>query len=197
MEEREVIIDIYNRESVNWEEEFNENKKFELDIGSGKGEFIAQMALKYSDVNYIGIEKSKGKCKKIFKKIKNYNLKNVKILFARVEYVVPQFFKEGMFEKIYINFPDPWVRYKRRKNRIIHQPGIMEDIVYILKDSGSIYFVTDVKNYMEETMKVFKNMGLKLVEYLKDSIPEYYPKTEFYYKTRSWNQPLFFARFVK
>ena len=36
---------------------FNNDNPIHLEIGMGKGKFILEMALKYPDINFIGVEK--------------------------------------------------------------------------------------------------------------------------------------------
>ena len=41
-----------------WQEEFGNNNAIHIEIGMGKGDYIYHMALKYPNINFIGIEKN-------------------------------------------------------------------------------------------------------------------------------------------
>ena len=51
-----------------WKELFNNDNPIYIEIGMGKGKFILENALKYKDINYIGIEKFDSVMAKAIKK---------------------------------------------------------------------------------------------------------------------------------
>ncbi len=40
-----------------WQEVFNNNQPIHIEVGTGKGRFVTEMAKANPDINYIGIEK--------------------------------------------------------------------------------------------------------------------------------------------
>jgi tRNA (guanine-N7-)-methyltransferase len=54
---------------------FNNNRPLHIEVGSGKGDFIIQSALKYPDINFIGIEKDKTIVLKILRKLDTLSIK--------------------------------------------------------------------------------------------------------------------------
>ena len=52
-----------------WKSLFNNDNPIYIEIGMGKGKFILENALKYKDINYIGIERFDSVMAKAIKKI--------------------------------------------------------------------------------------------------------------------------------
>ena len=52
----DYIIEEPNNYKGKWNKVFNNSNPIEIEIGMGKGDFIIGMALKYPNINFIGIE---------------------------------------------------------------------------------------------------------------------------------------------
>ena len=61
-------------------DEFKDDKPIHLEIGMGKGKFILEMALKYPQYNFVGVEKYSSVASVAIKKIREVKPKNLKIL---------------------------------------------------------------------------------------------------------------------
>ena len=59
---------------------FKNNNKIHLEIGMGKGDFIINMAKKYPNINFIGIEKFDSVILRATQKLENENLQNLKLI---------------------------------------------------------------------------------------------------------------------
>ena len=64
----------------NWENVFGRSGRLYVELGTGKGDFISQLALRNPDVNFIGIEAQQDVLYSAAKKIRELNLTNVKLL---------------------------------------------------------------------------------------------------------------------
>lgn len=97
---------------------FNNKKDIHMEIGMGKGDFLLNMALKYPNINFIGVEKYSSVAAVAIKKISEYNLSNIRIFIGDAlnlpEYV---FHKINL---IYLNFSDPWPKARHEKRRLTH-----------------------------------------------------------------------------
>ena len=64
-----------------WNEVFdNDNKELHIEIGMGKGNFIINNALKYPNINFIGIEKFDSVIVRAIQKSNELELNNLKIV---------------------------------------------------------------------------------------------------------------------
>jgi len=66
-------------------------------------------------------------------------------------------FKYGTVDRLYVLFPDPWVK-KRHKSRRLLSPTTIEFFYKILKPKGAICIATDVEDYQSEIEEAFSNL---------------------------------------
>ena len=120
-----------------WKEVFGNSGPLHLEIGTGKGRFIMQLAQEHPEINYIGIEKYSSVLLRCLEKQEELQLQNLFFIRGDAE-LINTYFAEGEIEKIYLNFSDPWPKerharrrlpsseYLRRYDRILAQGGIIE-----------------------------------------------------------------------
>ena len=124
----------------------------ELEIGCGNGKFIVELAMNNKDKYFVGIEYSYKAAKKAVSKAYKRNIKNLTIIFGEANNVIDKYFKEKYyFDRIYLNFPDPWPK-KKHSHRRIFTKVFLDKMHTILKDDGIFYSVTDDDNYALEIM---------------------------------------------
>ncbi|MCR5597236.1 MAG: tRNA (guanosine(46)-N7)-methyltransferase TrmB [Lachnospiraceae bacterium] len=139
-----VIHDETKRKGL-WKEIFGNDLPIRLEIGMGKGRFIMDMAEKYPDADYLGIEKYSSVLLRAIQKMeerveKNENL-NVRFIRMDAEYIC-DIFEEGEVDRIYLNFSDPWPKDRHAKRRL-ESRQFLERYDRILKKDGRIEFKTD------------------------------------------------------
>ena len=152
----------------NWESVFeNKNNPLHLELGCGKGSFIAKKACENLDVNYIAVDlvdAMLGLAKRNIEsnyKENNKETKNIKILRYDIERILNIFDKEDKVERIYINFCNPWPRGKHHKKRLTHTRQL-EKYKDFLTDDAKIYFKTDDDNLFNDSINYFNNTEFKL-----------------------------------
>ena len=138
-----------------WNKLFNNDNPIYIEIGMGKGKFIIENALKYKDINFIGIEKQESILALATKKIPD-NLENLKLINYDASNIENIFFKE--IAKIYLNFSDPWPK-KRHIKRRLTSPIFLEKYNNIFKDDNIIELKTDNKDLFCYSIKTLNNDG--------------------------------------
>ena len=140
-----------------------------LELGCGKGYFIANLASKHKDINYIAIDLvdamlglAKRNVEKVYKE-KNQEIDNVFLTRFDIERINLILSKEDEIERIYINFCNPWPRGKHHKKRLTHTRQL-EKYKEFLKPGGEIYFKTDDDNLFLESIKYFDETGFKIIK---------------------------------
>ena len=114
--------------------------------------FIVELAMNNKDKYFVGIEYSYKAAKKAVSKAYKRNIKNLTIIFGEANNVIDKYLKgKYYFDKIYLNFPDPWPK-KKHAHRRIFTKGFLDKMHTILKDDGIFYSVTDDDNYALEIM---------------------------------------------
>ena len=125
-----------------WQEAFATARPLYLEIGTGKGRFITDLAMADPASNYIGIEKySSVLIKGLEKRDQLKDLHN--LLFLRMDaQELTQVFGPGEVSGIYLNFSDPWPKDRHAKRRL---PGVWFLNMYrqILVPGGRVEFKTD------------------------------------------------------
>jgi len=139
---------------LNTEEIFGNNNSSALEIGFGEGEFIADVAANNPDWNYLGIEIKYFRYKKALKLVINQNISNIKLIHFDADLAVEQVFAPNIFDKVYINFPDPWPKDRHKKHRIINY-NFLDNLFNIMKEQGIVEFTSDHLDYVTHTIEHF------------------------------------------
>ncbi|WP_052727710.1 tRNA (guanosine(46)-N7)-methyltransferase TrmB [Sneathia vaginalis] len=144
----------------NWSKVFNNTNPIFLEIGSGSGNFLIELASKNPLCNYIGDELRLKRLVYASRKAKNHSLNNVK--FIRIDAnKLDKFLDNGELSGVYINFPDPW---ENEEHKRILSNDLLEKLYPILKENGKIFFKTDHTDYYNSVLKLIsKNEKYKLV----------------------------------
>lgn len=98
-----------------WKEVFGNDKPIYIEIGMGKGKFIIENAMKYPEINFIGIEKFDSVLARSLPKIPE-GLDNLLIIRMDALNIDKVFSKE--IARIYLNFSDPWPKARHHLRRL-------------------------------------------------------------------------------
>ncbi len=172
---------------------FGNNNPIHLEIGMGKGNFIIDMAKRFPDINFIGVEMYESVLCRAIEKLNNEDLDNVKIICIDAHELNTVFDKE--ISTIYLNFSDPWPKKRHAKRRltshvllpiydnlfkgdkIIEQKtdnvGLFESSIvslntygYVIEDISLDLAATGRENSLTEYEAKFMEQGIK-INYLK------------------------------
>ena len=155
-----------------------------LEIGCGKGGFIAQMAKCRSDTLFVAAEKCSDVAVLAAERVAALGLQNVRFIVGDAA-DLGSFFNKGDVERIYLNFSDPWKKSGQFKRRLTYRSFLA---VYksIMRDGGSIFFKTDNLPLFEFSLEEFAFSGFELrgvtrdlhqSEFAADNIMTEYEKT--------------------
>ena len=153
-----------------WREEFkNKENPLYLELGCGKGYFIANLASRHQEINYIAIDLvdamlglAKRNIEQIYKE-NNIETDNIRITRFDIERIPLILDKEDKIERIYINFCNPWPRGKHHKKRLTHTRQL-EKYKTFLTDDGEIYFKTDDDDLFTASLTYFEESGFEIIK---------------------------------
>ena len=94
-----------------------------LDIGSAKGEFLIQLALKFPKWNFLGLEIRETLVSSSERKRNKLELQNLKFLYCNVNVSLEEWLSDlnyGQLKRVSIQFPDPWFKRKHIKRRVLN-----------------------------------------------------------------------------
>jgi tRNA (guanine-N7-)-methyltransferase len=150
-----------------WKEFFGNDKPIYLELGCGKGTFIAVHGSENSNINYIAIDikdEVLGLAKRNIEEAyneKNKCVDNIKLMAQEIGLINEMLGKEDLISRIYINFCNPWPKEKHKKRRLTHTRQL-EQYKTFSKNECEIYFKTDDDGLFEESLEYFKEAGFKI-----------------------------------
>ncbi len=166
-----LIKDYYDLKG-NWKKLFKNDNPIYIEIGMGKGKFIIENAIKYPDINFIGIEKYDSVVAKALQKIPN-NLNNLVMIRCNALDIDKVFDHE--IDHIYLNFSDPWPKTRHHLRRLSSKV-FLEKYDYIFKNENIIEMRTDNRDLFEYSLVSFSEYGYTLnnvsLDYHKDNAPD-------------------------
>ena len=152
-----------------WSEAFNKKAPLHIELGCGKGSFIAELASSNLNINYIAVDMvdamlglSKRNIEKAYLE-KGIETENIILTRHDIERIALFMSDKDEVERIYINFCNPWPKPKHRKKRLTHTRQLM---LYreFLKKNGDIYFKTDDDGLFNDSLKYFEEAGFEIVK---------------------------------
>ena len=153
-----------------WRELFkNPEAPLHLELGCGKGTFMAKLATRDRNVNHIAIDVvdamlglAKRNIEAEFKE-NNIEIDNVYLTRFDIERILLIMDKKDSIDRIYINFCNPWPRGKHRKKRLTHTRQL-EKYKQIISPNAEIYFKTDDDELFEASLTYFEESGFKIIK---------------------------------
>jgi len=150
-----------------WHEVFSNKHTIHLELGCGKGTFIAKLAKQNPKTNYIAIDiKSEvlGLAKRnIEKEYGKEPIKNVVIMSQEIALIQNIMNEKDVVERIYINFCNPWPKPRHNKKRLTYTVQLEKYKIFLARD-GEIYFKTDDDELFKASKKYFKQAGFEIIK---------------------------------
>ena len=147
-----------------WNNFFGNDNPIYIEIGMGKGKFIIENALKYPEINFIGIEKFDSVVAKCLPKIPDCinNLAIVRIDANNINNI----FKNEI-SRIYLNFSDPWPKV-RHASRRLSSKIFLDKYDKIFISNKEIYLRTDNRDLYIYSLMSFSENGYTLSNIIFD-----------------------------
>ena len=112
---REEIISGDFKLAVNWKLFFKNQNPIILELGCGKGEYSIGLAKLNKNNNYIGIDIKGARLWRGAKTALDEKIQNVLFIRTQIE-LIEYIFSNKEIDQIWLTFPDPQIKFKRRKN---------------------------------------------------------------------------------
>ena len=157
----------------NWENKFTKKQPIHLELGCGKGTFIAKLAVKNPETNYLAVD-IKSEVLGIAKRnieaeyLRNQKtIDNVLITAQEIGLIQNMLNEKDVVDRIYINFCNPWPKPRHNKRRLTY-PVLLEKYKIFLKPEGEIYFKTDDDDLFKASINYFKQTGFAITKITYD-----------------------------
>lgn len=125
---------------------FSHPAPLEVDIGCGDGAFLAALAERFPERNFLGLEKLAGRVRRACKKASRLALPNVRFLRIESAYAIQYLLPPASVDVVHLLFPDPWPKKKHRRRRIVTS-DFLTLVHRLLVPNGRFRVATDQKEY--------------------------------------------------
>lgn len=122
-------------------------RRLEIELGSGKGTFLAQEAPHHPDTLFLGIEWASQFYKYAADRARRLKLTNVRLLHADGTVFIRNYVADQTVSVFHWYFPDPWPKARHNKRRTFQEPFLRGDLHRVLLPGGRIKVATDHLDY--------------------------------------------------
>ena len=128
-------------------------KPLEIDLGSGDGDFLVEMAAKFPERNFLGVERLIGRIDKTAKRITQRGLANACVLRLESTYTLEWLLPEHSATRLHLLCPDPWPKKKHEDRRLVNKPQFLNALQRVLLPDGEFLLKTDDTPYFENALE--------------------------------------------
>jgi len=143
-----------------WDQAFNQKGPIHIEIGTGKGRFITEMAKANPAINYIGVELQESVIVSALDRLIEADVPNLKLMNMDASKLM-DYFEKGEINRVYLNFSDPWPKTRHEKRRLTFNT-FLKSYESVLVDKGEIHFKTDNQGLFEYSLRSFSEYGMLL-----------------------------------
>ena len=129
-----------------WSAVFERPAPVEVEIGCGDGALLLALAGRHPERNYLGLERSPAKARRLAERVARAAAPNVRTLQADAGCLVTSILPAASVAAYHVYFPDPWPKRGHARRRIFTTPFVA-GLARTLVSDGSLYFATDVHGY--------------------------------------------------
>jgi tRNA (guanine-N7-)-methyltransferase len=198
---REELVDSQYEFKGEWNASvFKNDNPLILELGCGRGEYTVELAKKFPNKNFIGIDIKGARFWRGAKTAIEDHIPNVAFIRTQIE-LVDCVFAENEVDEIWITFPDPQIKYKRTKHRMTNSQ-FLKRYKTILKPEGIVNLKTDSEFMHGYTLGLLQGEGHEVLYanhnvYKQEGSPEEVTSIQTYYESQylEQNKPITYIRF--
>ncbi|MGO9607029.1 MAG: tRNA (guanine(46)-N(7))-methyltransferase TrmB [Candidatus Binataceae bacterium] len=134
---------------------FSRTAPIEIEIGAGKGDFVAARAAEFPDRNFLAVELSGVVSRMLAVRCGRAGLANLRVVRMDARTLVNLMLPAGSISAYHVYFPDPWPKERHHKHRLF-TPYLGASLKRTLVSGGALYVATDVAQYADD---IFAMLG--------------------------------------
>lgn len=156
-----------------WHALFPRRQPLHLELGCGKGTFIAALAVGHPEINYMAVD-IKSEVLAVGRRLvvaayeeEGRGVDNLLLMSQDIERIDQMIAPEDTVDRIYINFCNPWPKPAHWKRRLTHTRQL-EKYKTFLRPGGELHFKTDDLPLYRATLGYVKESGFSLLYQTED-----------------------------
>lgn len=149
---------------------FQNNHPMVLELACGKGTYTLELARKYPQQNFVGVDIKGARIWKGATRALNEDLTNVRFLRIFIDHL-DEYFAAQEVAEIWITFPDPYLK-KSDENKRLTSPKFLELYKKVLKPGGSVRLKTDSDELFSYTQNILGRTDSRVVDRVEDIYKE-------------------------
>jgi tRNA (guanine-N7-)-methyltransferase len=131
---------------LSWPAVFGNDRPVELEVGPGKGLFLAGAALRSPGHNFLGVELSRKYARLAVERVAKRALANVRVAYGDARLCLNRYVRPASLRAVHVYFSDPWWKQRHRKRRVFTE-SFVADVERALEPGGELWMATDVEDY--------------------------------------------------
>ncbi|MBA4492847.1 tRNA (guanosine(46)-N7)-methyltransferase TrmB [Paenactinomyces guangxiensis] len=179
-----------------WRTLFPHPYPLHVELGTGKGQFLAKASELHPYINWIGVERIEEPLLQAVRKGEKTENTNLRYIWMDIEKLA-EVFAEDEVNRFYLHFSDPWPKTRHAKRRLTHR-RFLEVYKKLLAPDGDLILKTDSPVLFEFSLEEFAETGWETIEYSDDLHHSPYREqnitTEYEEKFISRGMPIFYTR---
>jgi len=130
---------------------FGRSAPLEVEVGSGKGLFMASSAAKNPAHDFLGIEIATKYARFAAARIAKQGLTNAVMIHGDAQPIFADLLPDDALAAVHVYFPDPWWKKRHEKRRVLNE-RFVKLVERKLVPGGSLHYWTDVRERYDETL---------------------------------------------
>ena len=141
---------------LRWPKLFGREAPTDVEIGSGKGKFLNDLAAANPERNLLAVERAAKYHRLCCERAARRGLTNVRLLRTTAEDLLFRLLAETSVANFYVLFPDPWPKKRHHKRRFF-KPETVAALSRALEPGGRLLVKSDHQDYAEIIAEVLGN----------------------------------------
>jgi tRNA (guanine-N7-)-methyltransferase len=173
---------------------FSRPRPLEIEVGSGKGLFLATASGERPEHNFVGIEIARPYAKSAAARVAKQGRDNVRLVAGDAGPLFACRIPARSLHAVHVYFPDPWWKKKHKKRRVVNE-NFLRNASAALMVGGRLHFWTDVLEYFESALElaahVTPELGPPIPEEAAEAEHDLDYRTHFERRSRKYSIPVY------
>ncbi|TWU54423.1 tRNA (guanine-N(7)-)-methyltransferase [Rubripirellula tenax] len=187
-------------ESLSSQTMFGNDLPLEIEVGSGKGLFMATESAAHPKHNFLGVEIIGKYASHAAGRLRKAGVTNAIMISGNAEPLFEKKIAAESLEAVHVYFPDPWWKKKHRKRRVVNTTSV-QNFSKALRVGGRFHFWTDVLDYFEQTIELIAEIapefGVPIPEEEVEATHDLDYRTHFERRSIQQHIPVYRVRYEK